>query len=342
MRVLICTQKVDRDDDVLGFMHGWLNAFAKVFSEVSVIALGVGEYSLPANVRVFSLGKERGVGHVGYIVNFYKTLWRLRGQYDAVLVHMNTEYALLGGLFWLLARKSLFLWYNHKEASLTSRTAFLFPKRIFYTSPFAATSRFKKAVRMPVGVDTEVFRRLPDIAPKSNTILFLGRLSPVKKLDVLLDALAILSEKGVPFSLNVYGNTSERDAAYAASARARAEAFGDRVVFRGPVSNSETPSIYNAHAVYVNLTSAGSFDKTIIEAMACGTPAIVSNESLHGEVPDMFIVKQDDSVDLARTLERVLTGAKEYRGAGEELRAYAVKHHALVALSKRLKDTIFP
>lgn len=59
MRLLIVTQKVDRDDDLLGFFHQWICEFAKHCDFVTVICLEKGEYALPANVRILSLGKER-------------------------------------------------------------------------------------------------------------------------------------------------------------------------------------------------------------------------------------------------------------------------------------------
>ena len=55
MRLLILTQKVDQNDDILGFFHGWIREFSKNFETITVISLGVGEYNLPANVRVLSL-----------------------------------------------------------------------------------------------------------------------------------------------------------------------------------------------------------------------------------------------------------------------------------------------
>ena len=322
-------------------MHGWITSFSRVFPRITVVGLSVGEYDLPENVQVYSLGKEWGVGRVGYILNFYRTLWLLRGEYDAVFVHMNTEYVLLGGLLWFLARKPLYLWYNHRDARLLSRFAFLLPKKLLHTSPFAATAGTRKSVRMPVGVDTESFCRLPDVVPNPHSILFLGRISPIKKLHILLDALTFLDKKGVEFSLHVYGNTLSRDESYVSDLQVRAaHEFGDQVVFHGPVKHEDAPRVFNAHAVYVNLTPAGSFDKTILEAMACETVTIVSNESLRGEVPDMFIVRQDDPTDLARVLGGVLTGADEYRGAGKELRAYALKNHALSALTEKLKNVV--
>ena len=72
MKLLILTQKVDKNDDVLGFFHGWILEFAKNYEKVTVICLYEGKHDLPENVKVLSLGKERGVSKLKYILNFYK------------------------------------------------------------------------------------------------------------------------------------------------------------------------------------------------------------------------------------------------------------------------------
>src|SRR3989344_3255575 len=131
MRLLIVTQKVDRNDPILGFFHRWIEEFAKHCEQVTVIALGVGEYHLPQNIRVFSLGKEEQLRKrtdlknskrsvpveqlrkIKYIVHFYRLIWRERKNYDAVFVHMNQEYVLLGALLWKLLRKKITMWRNH-------------------------------------------------------------------------------------------------------------------------------------------------------------------------------------------------------------------------------------
>jgi len=43
MKLLIVTQKVDINDDVLGFFHDWIKEFAKNCEKVTVICLGKGE-----------------------------------------------------------------------------------------------------------------------------------------------------------------------------------------------------------------------------------------------------------------------------------------------------------
>ena len=59
-RIVIITQDVDEQSDVLGFFVAWIRAFAQRVERVDVITLAKGTYALPANVFVHSLGKEWG------------------------------------------------------------------------------------------------------------------------------------------------------------------------------------------------------------------------------------------------------------------------------------------
>src|SRR5512146_1469044 len=113
MKLLIITQKADRNDPILGFFHRWLIEFARHFDSVLVICLEEGEHDLPANVRVMSLGKERRRSRGAYVARLLSIAWRERQSYDAVFVHMNPIYIVLCGLLWRLLHKPIALWYTH-------------------------------------------------------------------------------------------------------------------------------------------------------------------------------------------------------------------------------------
>ena len=72
MRLLIITQKVNKNDPVLGFFHTWIKELATKFESIEVICLEKGHFDLPQNVTVYSLGKEHGVTRLGYIKNFFR------------------------------------------------------------------------------------------------------------------------------------------------------------------------------------------------------------------------------------------------------------------------------
>ncbi|MCA9353483.1 hypothetical protein KC842_01250, partial [Candidatus Nomurabacteria bacterium] len=99
-KILIITQIVDKNDPILGFFHSWILEFAKNFESVIVVCLKKGEYNLPSNVEVLSLGKEEGVSRIKYLTRFYKYIFSKKNNYDSVFVHMNPIYVILGGVFW--------------------------------------------------------------------------------------------------------------------------------------------------------------------------------------------------------------------------------------------------
>ncbi len=158
MKLLIITQAVDTNDTTLGFFHSWIERFARECESVIVICLKEGRHQLPPNVKVLSLGKERSEGRLGYVLNFYKYIFSEHGGYDAVFIHMNQEYALLGGLWWRLCNIPTALWYNHTYGSIISDIAAIFVRKVFYTSPFAYMAKKGKAIAMPAGIDTDFFK----------------------------------------------------------------------------------------------------------------------------------------------------------------------------------------
>ncbi len=167
MKFLILTQKVDRNDPILGFFHRWIEEFVKRCERVIIICLEEGEYNLSQNVKVFSLGKEGSHSRAKYLWNFYKYLWQERKNYDAVFVHLNQEYVLLGGILWLLLGKKVFMWRNHHMGNFLTDLAGLFCSKIFCTSKYSYTAKHKKTVLMPVGIDTDKIFREISSAPVS-------------------------------------------------------------------------------------------------------------------------------------------------------------------------------
>ncbi|MDO8482027.1 MAG: glycosyltransferase family 4 protein [bacterium] len=334
MRLLICTQAIDLDDSVMGFFCRWVEEFSKHCEYVHVICLKEGRHNLPANVRVHSLGKESGQSRLKYIWRFYKYIWILRNEYDAVFVHMNQEYVLLGGKFWWLFGKRVVLWRNHKKGSVFTRIAGFLSHTVCYTSPAAFVASFRNAVQMPIGIDTGVFKPSGSADPRS--ILFLGRLDSVKRPETLLQALDILAKKEIAFSADIIGDPTAGREEFA---RELKEHFSSvpNVTFKPAVRNDETAAIYNAHSIYVNLTPSGSFDKTIGEACVSGCIVVVGNEALQGIVPDELIVDADSVDSVVRGIKyALLLDAQSRKALSQKLRTYVIESHSISLLASRL------
>jgi len=269
MKLLVITQKVDVNDPVLGFFHRWLEEFARHFELVTVICLEKGHFNLPENVKVLSLGKEENKSKAEYLLRFYRYVWSERNNYDTVFVHMNQEYVLLAGDLWRLMGKKIFLWRNHAKGSWLTRLAVQISHKVFYTSPQSFTARFNKAVQMPVGIDTEFFKPNPTVERIPNSVLFLGRISPVKKV---LEFIGWVKKND--YTVTLAGPILDRDKEYGDKVLKN---LSEKIKYVGSVGQEEARRLYQTHEMYANFTPAGSFDKTILEAAACGAKLFVQN-----------------------------------------------------------------
>lgn len=337
MRLLIFTQAVDGDDPVLGFFHGWIGEFSRHFERITVVCLKEGTHTLPSNVRVHSLGKDLGVSRITYILNFYRYLWMFRRQYDAVFVHMNQEYVLLGGLFWKLFGKRVYLWRNHYKGSVLTDIAAMFCTKVFCTSKSSYTARYAKAALMPVGVDTERFK--PTGMERRRSALSLGRVAPSKRIEVLIDALALLAKRGLSIPADIYGDALPKDARYRTGLIMRAEARGlkDATRFHRGIPNDETPEIYGAHELFVNCSRSGMYDKTIFEALACGALVIAASRDFQ-EIAGEEFGFSGDAASLAEKMQRLLSLSEVERERFHRKLAALAERHSLKVLGERLVE----
>ncbi|PIR45653.1 MAG: hypothetical protein COV09_00215 [Candidatus Vogelbacteria bacterium CG10_big_fil_rev_8_21_14_0_10_50_13] len=308
LKLLIITQKLDERDSVLGFFVGWVRELAKHFPQIIVVCLEKGEYDLPANVRVLSLGKPAqgwsasGGEQYSYhshvirrlvsLSRFYKYIWEEKNNYDAVFVHMNQEYVLLAGKWWWFWGKPVGLWRNHHAGSWLTDLAVWLSNISFCTSRYSYTAKFKKNQLMPIGVDLDLFKPDLTVTKQPHSILFLGRLSPVKKQAMFIEALIKLDQAGEDFSATIVGDYLPWDKEYYddLTRLVAKNNLGDKIKILPGVSHIETVKLYQTHEWAINLSSSGMYDKIIFEAMACGTPILATNQNLVGLIDERLVI----------------------------------------------------
>lgn len=355
-RILIITQKVDIDDPFLGFFHRWVEEFAKHFEKITVICLQKGEYNLPENVRILSLGKEKltanrrqssafsyqltALRKIKYILNFYKYIARERNNYDAVFVHMNQEYVLLGGIFWKLLGKKIYMWRNHHSGSFLTDIAATFCAKVFCTSKYSYTAKYKKTVLMPVGVDTDKFIKLESLKVHKvkNSVLFLGRFTPSKNVHIFVEALGLLKRQGIDFNADIYGDALPADLPYLEGLKKRAQELGllDNLKFyKGPIYPAT--KIYNFHEIFVNLSSSGMYDKTIFEAMTCGCLVLASNDNLKGQIDTRFVIDNREAEEVAKRISIILSLSEDDKQKIISDNIKFAETHSLKTLSEKLR-----
>ncbi|GAB4472666.1 MAG: glycosyltransferase [Anaerolineales bacterium] len=148
---------------------------------------------------------------------------------------------------------------------------------------------------IPPGVNLSRFYPIPMDEAKEyigiplceRMLLFVGRIEPLKGLDVLFKAIALMRQSGqwerTPFCLAVIGGNEDGDRSIAGTEQERLSAlraeFGldDLVVFLGKKSQDTLPYYYSAAEIVVVPSHYESFGMVALEAMACGTPVVASN-----------------------------------------------------------------
>lgn len=175
MKLLVITQKVNKNDPVLGFFHEWLKRLSLKTEQLTVICLEAGEYNLPENVQVLSLGKENKKSRLVYLKNFYKYIFNYRQDYDGVFIHMNPEYAFLGGMFWKLWHKKVLLWYMHKAVNWRLWLGEKFVNKIFTGSKESFRLSSKKVEVVGHGIPTDLFK-----PSHGHGLVWVGRLDKIK------------------------------------------------------------------------------------------------------------------------------------------------------------------
>ena len=266
MRLLICTQAVDKNDPILGFFHRWIEEFAKHSEQVTVISLRKGEYTLPPNVRVYALGPGNKLSRT---MRFLRHIAVFRDEYSHVFVHMNPEYVVLGGLWWRIMGKRIGLWYSHKNVDLKLRLATLFSNIVFTASKESFRLRNAKVRIMGHGIDTDFFSPDPSVV-RGGWALSVGRLMPSKRHDL---AIRFALREGK--ELRIAGEGPERT-----HLGALASELGATVHFLGGISQLQLRDEYRKAAYLIHTSETGSLDKVVLEALACGLPIRTNDPAL--------------------------------------------------------------
>ncbi len=343
MKLLILTQKVDKNDSVLGFFHRWIEEFSKNFESVIVICLYKGEYSLPKNVKVLSLGKEAGVSRIKYVFNFYKYIVSERNDYDKVFIHMNQIYALLGGLYWKVIGKDVYLWYTHKSVTASLKLALLFVKKVFSASAESFRVKTEKLKVMSHGIDLDLFSFDQNkIYTDKLKLITIGRISRSKDLVTILNAVSQI-RNDIDVSLDVVGEpvTNDDKKYFEDIKKVVTEKSLETIVnFVGPKTQTQIVPLLKSADLFIHTSTTGSLDKAALEAMACGTLVMSSNDALLPILyPYGLTFKPGDAIFLSNELKNfVLNNNKNETRI--KLRQMVEDSHSLVKLIHNLKNEI--
>ncbi len=353
MNLLVITQKIDINDDTLGFFHNWIYKFSQKVDKLFVIVLQKGEYHLPKNVVVLSLGKERYKDYLPsfllktiYLLRFYRYIWQFRKEYDNVFIHMNSVYVIMGGLFWKIFRKRIGLWYAHIKVSFLTKISVYFVDFIF--SPSKASFKFitPKLKETGHGIDINIFK--PSVIRKNQgnryNLISVGRISQVKNYDVLIRAVKILARQKKfkdRFSVKIIGAPIyQRDYEYLKKLKKKIRYYHLDSYFHwlGSVPNKNIIKFYRQGDIFICMQCQGGFAKSVLEAMSCGLICIVCSPVYTiDKFSEELVFQADDPFSLAEKIGNVFNWPKKKLKEYQYLAINYVKdNHNLDTLINRI------
>ncbi len=332
--LLVIAQRVDETDDLRGFFVGWLREFSRHFNKVFVITIGKGNYNLPSNVFIYSLGYEIGASKIKKFRRFYKYLFRLTPKSQAIFAHMSPIFVILSWPAAKIFRKKIILWYSHRKTSFKLRAAAFLSDKILTSSESSLTLRTSKKIVTGHGIDTDYFKLKPqeDVFDKSKIwrITSIGRISPIKDYITIIKTMSILKKKGYNVKLKIIGRPIyPKDGQYLQQLKDLINSLKlqKNVDILDYIPYNQLPPVYQETDILINGSPTGGLDKVVLEAMASGVVIFVANKGFAqdlGSYQDKFIFQWNDPADLSNKIELYL---KNPISIGPFLRSQVIKRH---------------
>lgn len=203
----------------------------------------------------------------------------------------------------------------------------------------------QKVTIIPPGVDTHHFYPMPQdeakeaigIPTKDRMALFVGRIEPLKGVDILIRAMAIVRKTCASFRcphyLVIIGGDPEEDPDVMSAEMGRLQnlcqelGLDDIILFLGKRGQATLPYYYAAAEVVVMPSYYESFGMVALEAMACGTPVIASHVGglahLIQDGTTGYFVPAQDPYALAEKLRRLFVDNELRSQLGAQAADYA-------------------
>ena len=156
---------------------------------------------------------------------------------------------------------------------------------------------------VPPGIDP----RFSPGGQKSPTplVVAVGRLVPVKRFGLLIDALAQIKARHPGLQAIIIGDGYEREMLEAQVREYHAESW---IALPGRVDDATLVDAYRRAWVVASTSAHEGWGMTITEAAACGTPAVATRIAGHEDavVDGVSGLLADDRAGIAAALDRVL------------------------------------
>ncbi len=219
--------------------------------------------------------------------------------------------------------------------------AYRFSEHVISISPSTASSLAKdydvpkeKISVIPIGIDTDWLHPAGGYGER-DTVLFVGRLVPIKGVPQFISAFRVLSQKFPRLRAEICGEGPLLQAAEAA-----AREFGGRLEVRGRVSESELARSYQRALLMVVPSRYEGLGIVALEAMASGTPVLGTDVPGLADLKGggVVLVPLEDEAELLAAAEGILGGRERWEELSAEARQTVVKRFSWNAVGPQIAE----
>jgi len=344
MRLLIITRKVDlKDASPAAPTYHLVEKIGKSLEKLYVITWQESDRGdLPENIEIISLSGNKWLKIFAIQIKLIKILPKVNG----VFCHQNPEYTILAAPLAKLFRKKIITWYTHGSVSLRLKLVNWLTDKILTASEKSCRLENRKKIEVTGhGIDIDYFneQRTTNNEQKNFVILSIGRISLSKDYETLIEAVNILVKKNKTDNLKVQiigGPALKKDKKYFDNLKqlVKDKDLGGYIKFLGPVPHSQILPYYQDCDLFINLSQTGSIDKAVLEAMACQTLVLTSNDAFIDVLKDKRLMFENKNPqDLGKKIIDLMNlSQQEKEEIGQQLREIVVKNHNLDSLVDKI------
>jgi len=339
-KLLYLNLAIDAKDTSLGFTSSWINEISKMYAEVDVVTLRLGEVpNFPPNINIYG-PKNKG--------RFYKYLYLFKtclfltkkNNYDRCFSHMSPN-SLFVILFILKIRRiKSTLWFTHPGAKYGIKKFILFfvykfVDQIVTASKSSFPYKSKKIAVIGHAVDLEMFYYNKNI--DLNRFLILSRISKSKNLEIAINAF--LNSNFSDKKLDIIGGPlNNDDVDYFTELKKQFSQYKN-INFLDKIDYKKLPNVLKDYSVSFNSAGSGFFDKSVLETLSSGMLTFYKNsdfDELIGDYSNFF--KFIDSHDLEKKVNDLANFSKEELKNMSEIINMGLQNHSLRTLNSRIKE----
>jgi len=204
---------------------------------------------------------------------------------------------------------------------------------------------------IPNWVDTSRFNPREDgstireaYSLKKIVLLYVGRLHPVKNLEIAVDAVSKLVAANPDLSFLIVGEGPQKQKLQDLALELK---ISEHVFFAGTIAHQELPRFYAAANIFIIPSIEEGQPKAVLEALASGKPVVATSvpglKELIIDGENGILVPLNDSDALAYAVKAILSSPTLSERLSENAREYALNHfsrEAILAEEARLYDDL--